>query len=52
MKSFSFNYRGLVVPLKRPSLKRVIDKEHPNILLLQEMMGEGEEVKSRLISLL
>jgi exonuclease III len=52
IKCFSFNCRGLVVSLKRPSLKRVIDSEHLDILLLQEKMGEGEEVKYRLISLL
>jgi exonuclease III len=52
MKCCSFNCRGLAGPLKRPALKRVIDSEHPDILLLQETMGEGEEVKSRLISLL
>jgi exonuclease III len=52
MKCCSFNCRGLAGPLKRPALKRVIDSEHPDILLLQETLGEGEEIKSRLISLL
>jgi exonuclease III len=52
MKCCSFNCRGLAAPLKIPALKRVIDSKHPDILWLQEMMGEGEEVKSRLISLL
>jgi exonuclease III len=48
----SFNCRGLVGPLKRPTLKRVISSKHPDVLLLQETLGEGEEVKSRLKSFL
>jgi len=52
MKCCSFNYRALASPLKRLARKRVIDSEHPDILLLQETMGEGEEVKYRLLSLL
>jgi exonuclease III len=52
MKCCSFNCKGLASPLKRPALKRVIDFEHPDILLLQETLGEGEEVSSRLSSLL
>ena len=38
--------------LKKTSLKRVISSEHPDILLLQETMGVGEEVKSCLEQLL
>jgi exonuclease III len=48
MKCMSFNCRGLVGPLKRPTLKRVVSSEHPDVLLLQETLGEGEEVKSSL----
>jgi exonuclease III len=48
MKCMSFNCRGLVGPLKKPALKRVICSEHPDVLLLQETLGEGEEVKTRL----
>ena len=52
MKILSFNYRGLEGALKTPSLKRVIPLEHPDVLLLQETMGVGEEVKSSLELLL
>jgi hypothetical protein len=52
MKCMSFNCRGLVGSLKKPALKRVIFSEHPDVLLLQETLGEGEEVKSRLELLL
>jgi hypothetical protein len=52
MKCCSFNYRGLVAPLKIPSLKRVILAEHSNVLLLQETLGEGVEVYNRLSTLL
>jgi len=48
----SFNCKGLVGALKKPSLKRVITIEHPNVLLLQDTMGIGEEVKSSLELLL
>jgi exonuclease III len=48
MKLMTFNCRGLVGPLKRPSLKRVVNLEHPDVILLQETLGKGEEVKSRL----
>lgn len=51
MKCMSFNYRVLAGPLKR-LLKRVVRYEHPNVLLLQETLGEAEEVESRLESLL
>jgi hypothetical protein len=52
MKIMSFNCRGLAGALKKPSLKRVIATEHPDVLLLQETMGVGEEVKSSLELLL
>jgi len=52
MKCVSFNCRGLVGPLKRPMLKRVIKSEHHDVLMLQETLGEGEEVKTRLKCLL
>jgi len=48
MKIMSFNCRGLAGPLKRPALRRVIDLEHPDILMLQETLGEMEAVKSKL----
>jgi exonuclease III len=52
MKCCSFNCRGLAGPLKRTSLKRMILTEHPDVLLLQETLGEGIEVFNRLSSLL
>jgi len=52
MNCCSFNYRGLVAPLKIPSLKRVILAEHSDVLLLQETLGEGVEVYNRLSTLL
>ena len=52
MKCMSFNCRGLAGALKKPALKRVISSEHPDVLLLEETMGVGEEVKSCLEKLL
>jgi hypothetical protein len=52
MKCCSFNCRGLVGPLKKPALKRMILTEHLNVLLLQETLGEGVEVEKRLSLLL
>jgi exonuclease III len=52
MKCCSFNCRGLAGPLKRPALKRMILTEHPDVLLLQETLGEGVEVYNRLSALL
>jgi exonuclease III len=52
MKIISFNYRGLAGALKKPALKRVIATEHPDVLLLQQTMGVGEEVKSSMELLL
>jgi len=52
MKIMSFNFRGLAGSLKKSALKRVILTEHLDSLLLQEMMGVGEEVKSSIKHLL
>jgi len=52
MKIMSFNCRGLAGPLKRPALRRVIDLEHPDVLLLQETLGEMGAVKARLEGML
>jgi hypothetical protein len=46
MKCMSFNSRSFAGALKKPSLKRVISMEHLDVLLLQETMGIGEEVKT------
>jgi hypothetical protein len=42
---------GFPGPLKTPALKRVIESEHPDIIHLQETLGEGEEVNYRVSSL-
>ena len=44
----SFNFRGLAGPLKRPALRRVFDLEHPDIMLFQETLGGGDEIKEKL----
>ena len=46
----SFNCRGLAGLEKRSALPRVVDSDRPDILLLQENSGEGEEIKFRLES--
>ena len=46
----SFNCRGLPGPHKRSTLGRVVDSDRPDILLLQETLGAGEEIKVRLES--
>ena len=48
MKIISFNFRGLAGPLKRPALQRVVDLEHPDIMLLQETLGVGDVIKEKL----
>ena len=50
MKIMSFNCRGLSSPHKLSALKRVVCLEHPDILLLQEILGVGGVVKVRLES--
>ena len=50
MKIMSFNCRGLDGPQKRSALRRVVDLDCPDILLLQETLGAGEEIKFRLES--
>ena len=48
MKIMSFNCRGLASPLKKPALQKVVDLEHPDIMLLQETLGVGDVVQERL----
>ena len=50
MKITSFNFWGIAGPQKRSVLQRVVDLDRPDIWLLQETMGAGEEIKSRLES--
>jgi exonuclease III len=40
MKLLSFNCRGLAGPHKKYALHRLVESSHPDILLLQETMGE------------
>jgi len=48
MKVMSFNCRGLVGPPKKSALRRVVSLECPDVLLLQETLGVGEEVRMKL----
>ena len=50
MKIMSFNCQGLVGPLKRPTLHRVVDLEHPDVMLLQENLGVSDVIKEKLES--
>ena len=47
MALVSFKFLGLAGPHKRSTLKRVVGLEHPDILLLQENLGVGDVVQSR-----
>ena len=40
MKLLSFNCRGLAGPHKKVALHRLVESSQPDILLLQETMGE------------
>ena len=48
MKIMSLNGRGLTGPQKGSTLRRVVDLEHPDVVMLQETLGVGDVVKSRL----
>ena len=50
MKIVSFNFQGIVNPQKRSALKRVVDLEHTDVVMLQETLGLGEVVKSKMES--
>ena len=50
MKVLYFNYWGLASPHKRSALRWVVELDQPKIILLQEMLGEGLEVKTKLES--
>ena len=50
MKIMSLNCRVLARPQKRSTIKRLVDLEHPDILLLQETLGVGDVLKCRLES--
>ena len=50
MKIMSFNCRGLAGPLKIPTLRWVVELEHPDVMLLQETLGVGDVIKAKLES--
>ena len=50
MKLMSLNCRGLAGPQKISALRRVIELEHPDVVMLQETLGVGHLFKSRLES--
>ena len=52
MNIMSFNCRGLANPSKKSSLRRLIDFNRPDVLLLQETLGLNEDVCCILESLL
>ena len=52
MKIMSFNYRGLVNSSKKSYLRRLIDFNRPDVVLLQETLGLNEYVSCILETLL
>jgi exonuclease III len=48
MKIMSFNCRGLANPHKKLTLKRVVINDHPDVILLQDTLGDGEVVQAAL----
>jgi len=52
MKILSFNCRGLASSHKKASLKRLVECTRPDILLLQETLGDSSSVKAQLEKLL
>ena len=52
MKVMSFNCRGLASPLKKSSLRRLVELNQPDVILLQETLGCSEEVVRVLETLL
>ena len=50
MKILYFNCQALVGPHKRSALRWVVEIDYPKIILLQEMLGDGLEVKTKLES--
>ena len=47
-KSLSFNYWGLAGPHKTSALRWVVELDQSDIILLQETLGDGLEVKTKL----
>ena len=52
MKILSFNYRGLMTPAKKSSLKRLVALIVSDVIFLQETMGVSELVVASLESIL
>ena len=52
MKIMSFNCRGLASLLKKSSLRRLVELNQPDVILLQETLGCSEEVVRVLETLL
>ena len=50
MNIMSLDCQGLAGPHKRSALGRVVDLEHPDVILLQETLGAGDVIKCRLES--
>ena len=46
MKILSFNCRGLASSHKKSSLQRLVECTKPNVMLLQETLGDSSVVKS------
>jgi len=51
MKVLSLNYRGVVGPSNKTSLKRLVESHQLDVLMLQETLGAGENVSLLLESL-
>jgi hypothetical protein len=51
MKLLSFNCRGVASPSKKLALQRLVEVYQPNILLLQETLGDEGKISSFLESL-
>ena len=52
MKILSFNCRGLASSHKKSSLKRLVESTRPDVLMLQETLGDNSQVKVLLENLL
>jgi exonuclease III len=52
MRILSFNCLGLANPTKKPSLRRFIEKTSPEVILLQETLGDSVSVTKSLETLL
>ena len=51
MMVVSYNYRGLAIPMKKSSLKKLVESLNLDIVFLQETMGDYITIKAALESL-